>query len=66
MMNRPGFIREWNGLVAHKGYYDRQGQHFFMTLEIEQRIVDEECGNCLVSFYQMPLRLLTDRVLDRQ
>lgn len=62
MMNRPGFIRQHGALVAHKGYYDRHGKHFLLPEDVEDRIVEEECGGCLVALYQMRLSRLTELV----
>lgn len=60
MMNRPGFTRQHGALVAHKGYYDRQGKFFLLSESVEDRIVDEICGGCLVALYQMSLSRLTE------
>lgn len=62
MMNRPGFVRQHGDLVAHKGYYDRHGKHFLLKEAVEERIIDEVCGGCLVSLFTMSLADLTKHV----
>lgn len=44
------------GVEYHWGFYQRTGKKYFMLSRVVDKIIDEMCGGCLVSFYEASIR----------
>jgi hypothetical protein len=53
---RLDFEEHQKGIEYHFGFYQRTGKKYFMRSFIVDKIIEEKCGSCLVSFYTASIR----------
>jgi hypothetical protein len=40
-------------MELHKGFFDRTAKRHYLSVNIADKIIANECGYCLVAYYQM-------------